>query len=178
VVWWGSVRRGRGTLAAVGGRWRPLPVGVVWWGRIGLVGRGWRAPEDMGVLRERRLWGCGSRPAPVTRVISALGCQGVIRRGVAGLVLVCDRSSVSQGVQVLVLGHAVTVLRAAKSTPPLDWADRTVFAVGVRRFLRMWRGYRVVAGRDRTLASSPGGQDVDALPTVSGVRRWRPRWPC
>jgi putative transposase len=60
------------------------------------------------------------------------------------LLLFLGRSSASQDVEVLVLRHAVAVLRRANPKPRLDWTNRTLFIALVQALPRMLRGHRVV----------------------------------
>ncbi|KFU81944.1 Integrase core domain-containing protein [Amycolatopsis lurida] len=61
-----------------------------------------------------------------------------------GLVVLLGRSSASKDVELLVLRHEVAVLRRGNPKPRLDWADRAVFAVLVRRLPKRLRLHRLV----------------------------------
>jgi len=54
------------------------------------------------------------------------------------------RSSASKNVELLVLRHEVTVLRRSNPKPPLDWADRAVFAALIRLLPKELRLHRLV----------------------------------
>jgi putative transposase len=60
------------------------------------------------------------------------------------LLLLLGRSSTSKDIELLVLRHEVAVLRRANPKPRLDWADRAVFAVLVRRLPQVLRVHRLV----------------------------------
>jgi putative transposase len=63
---------------------------------------------------------------------------------VFGLVLLMGRTSATKDVELLVLRHEVAVQRRINLRPRLDWADRAVFAVLVRRLPRALRCHCLV----------------------------------
>jgi putative transposase len=54
------------------------------------------------------------------------------------------RASSSKDVELLVLRHEVAVLRRTNPKPRLDWADRALFALLIRRLPAALRGRRLV----------------------------------
>jgi len=54
------------------------------------------------------------------------------------------RTSSTKDVELLVLRHEVRVLRRTNPRPPLNWADRVVFAALIRRLPRTLRWYRLI----------------------------------
>src|SRR5690242_17863123 len=68
----------------------------------------------------------------------------MIFRQVLGLVLLLTRSSAGKDVELLVLRHAVAVLRRTHPRPRLDWADRAIFAALIRRLPISLRDHRLV----------------------------------
>jgi putative transposase len=68
----------------------------------------------------------------------------LIFQQVLGLVLLMGRTPSSKDVDLLVLRHEVAVLRRTNPNPRLDWADRAVFAVLIRRLPTWLRGHRLV----------------------------------
>ena len=63
---------------------------------------------------------------------------------VLGLVLLMGRTSTMKDVELLVLRHEIAVLRRTNPRPRMDWADRAVFAVLIRRLPRALRCHRLV----------------------------------
>ena len=63
---------------------------------------------------------------------------------VFGLVLLSCRTSSAKDIELLVLRHEVAILRRTNPRPRLDWADRAIFAVLVRRLPRALRCHRLV----------------------------------
>jgi hypothetical protein len=68
----------------------------------------------------------------------------LIFQQVLGLVLLLGRTSSTKDIELLVLRHAVAILRRANPRPHLEWADRTVFAALVRRLPRALRAHRLI----------------------------------
>jgi hypothetical protein len=54
------------------------------------------------------------------------------------------RASASKDIELLVLRHEVGVRRRSNPKPRLDWADRALFAVLIRRLPAVLRGHRMV----------------------------------
>jgi putative transposase len=54
------------------------------------------------------------------------------------------RAASSKDIELLVLRHEVAVLRRTNPRPRLDWADRALFAVLIRRLPAVLRGHRLV----------------------------------
>jgi hypothetical protein len=58
--------------------------------------------------------------------------------------LLLGRTSSSKNMELLVLRHEVAVLRRTNPSPRLDWADRAVFVVLIRRLPAVLRDHRLV----------------------------------
>src|SRR3954466_14229904 len=54
------------------------------------------------------------------------------------------RASSSKDIELLVLRHAVAVLRRTNPKPHLDWADRALFTALIQRLPALLRGHRLV----------------------------------
>jgi putative transposase len=54
------------------------------------------------------------------------------------------RATSSKDIELLVLRHEVAVLRRTNPKPRLDWADRALFAVLIRRLPAVLRGHRLI----------------------------------
>jgi putative transposase len=61
-----------------------------------------------------------------------------------GWLVLLGRSAASKDIELLVLRHEVAVLRRASPRPPLDWADRAIFAGLIRLLPRSLRMHRLV----------------------------------
>src|SRR3954463_6413706 len=54
------------------------------------------------------------------------------------------RATSSKDIELLVLRHEVAVLRRTNPKPRLDWADRALFTVLIRRLPAVLRGHRLI----------------------------------
>jgi hypothetical protein len=114
----------------------------------------------------------------------------LIFQQVLGLILLMGRTPSSKDVELLVLRHEVAVLRRTNPTPRLDWADRAVFAVLIRRLPTWLRGHRLVTAgtilrwhgrlvrKKWTYPNRPGRPPIDeALAIlVERMARENPSW--
>ena len=58
--------------------------------------------------------------------------------------MLLGRATSSKDIELLVLRHEVAVLRRTNPKPRLDWADRALFTVLIRRLPAVLRGHRLI----------------------------------
>ncbi|MGI8336721.1 hypothetical protein ACRYCC_42830 [Actinomadura scrupuli] len=61
-----------------------------------------------------------------------------------GWLMLLARTSASEDAEIVVLHHAVSVLRRQVSRPQPDWADRAILAALTRALSAWLRGHRIV----------------------------------
>jgi hypothetical protein len=126
-------------------------------------------------------WGlaCGDRKVrPQGMIAGRVVATSVFDLCSAGWLVLLGRSAASKDVELLVLRHEVAVLRRTNPRPRLDWADRAVFAVLVRRLPAMLRRHRLVTPATllrwhRRMVAKKWSHGV-----VHGAGDWRTRVGC